>query len=75
MGVLSNRLQAVKQSKSNVMWSLAGSAWQESAIARIDYKGSPAHMSIGKLVSWINNNVITVQEAEAQFVTLLGKGN
>jgi hypothetical protein len=42
---------------------------------RIDYKGSPAHMSIGKLVTWINNNVITVAEAEAQFVTLLGKGN
>lgn len=75
MGVLSNRLQAVKESKPVVMYSVSGAAWQESALARIDYKGSPAHMSIGKLVTWINNNVITVAEAEAQFVTLLGKGN
>lgn len=74
MSTLTARLNASKIEKtSEVMYSVDGAKFQEWAINRIDAKGSAAHLSIGKLVTMINNNVITVAEAESKFTALLVK--
>ena len=69
MSALMNRLNAVKTSEK--MYSVDGAKFQEWAINRIDYKGSSAHLMIGSLVTAINNNQISVNEAETRFQAAL----
>jgi hypothetical protein len=71
MSALTERLAASKAKSQPVMYSASGAMWQESALARIDFKGSAAHLSIGRLVTAINNNMISVECADREFVSLL----
>lgn len=73
MTSLTARLQAVKNQTTEVMYSVAGATFQEWALNRIDYRGSEAHKSIGSLVTAINNNRMTVSEAQTRFTALLVK--
>lgn len=57
--------------KPEQAYSFVGALWQESAISRIDYKGSPAHQAIGRLVTQIHTGLIDAGTAEQQFVALL----
>lgn len=68
MSTLTARLNASKQ-----MYSVDGAKFQEYALSILDNKGSQAHQSIGALVTKINNNQITVNEAIAQYSALLSK--
>ena len=73
MSTLTARLAEInsKQNSTVVMWSADGANFQEWAINNIDYKGSVAHKLIGSLVTAINNNNISVENAKAQFVAAL----
>lgn len=72
MSALTARLNAVSAKKNDVvMYSVDGAMFQEWACNRIDFKGSPAHLSIGKLVTDINNNRLTVDAAKYAFTALL----
>lgn len=73
MTSLTARLAAVKNQNTEVMYSVAGATFQEWALNRIDYRGSEAHKAIGSLVTAINNNRLTVAEAQKRFTALLGK--
>ena len=54
-----------------VMYSAAGASFQEKALSILDYKGSAAHKMIGQLVTMINNNQISANDAYAQYVAAL----
>lgn len=71
MMTLSQRLAAVKTSKPEVMYTAEGANFQEFALSNLDFKGSVAHKSIGKFVTMINNNEISVESAKSQFIALL----
>jgi len=71
MSALSQRLAAVSQKNETKMYSVAGATFQEWAINRLDRKGSLAHSMIGGLVTAINNDQITVNEAESRFLAAL----
>jgi hypothetical protein len=71
MSLLSQKLNAVKTAEK--MYSVDGAKFQEWAINRIDFKGSAAHMIIGSLVTKINNSVVSVAQAEADFLSVLVK--
>lgn len=70
---LSQRLAAAKLNKPEVMYSAIGAEFQEWALSNLDCKGSIAHKSIGTLVTSINNNQISVENARNQFTALLSK--
>lgn len=70
MSLLSQKLNSVKNTEIK-MYSVAGATFQEWAINRLDRKGSTAHSMIGSLVTAINNNQISVNEAESRFVASL----
>ncbi len=72
MSALTQRLNAVKTAQtSEVMYSAEGAKFQEFAISNLDFKGSSAHKMIGGLVTDINNNRISVNEATAKFIAAL----
>lgn len=74
MTSLTARLNAVKQnSKPEVMYSVDGANFQEYALSNLDNRGSEAHKSIGKFVTMINNNEISIEDAKIQFTALLNK--
>jgi len=53
------------------MYSVEGATFQEKALGMLDYKGSEAHKLIGSLVTAINNNQISVNDAFAKFTAAL----
>lgn len=77
MSALTARLAKIENSNkqningNEVMYSAAGASFQEWAINNIDYKNSTAHKMIGSLVTAINNNRISVEDARNQFVAAL----
>lgn len=71
MSTLTARLNAVKNTNEVKMYSAEGASFQEYAINRLDRKGSDAHKMIGSLVTAINNNQISVNEATARFIAAL----
>lgn len=71
MSALSNAMKNYNNRQNENMYSVEGASFQEWAINRIDFKGSKAHMSIGKLVTDINNNRISVIDAKVEFTSLL----
>lgn len=73
MSKLTERLQNSKQNNSQVMYSETGAKFQEWAISILDSKNSIAHKSIGKFVTAINNNQMTVGAAEDAYIALLSK--
>lgn len=64
---------AVKYQTNEVMYSPTGASFQEWALRLLDAKGSVAHKSIGKFVTMINNNELTIGEAEELYFGLLSK--
>lgn len=62
---LTDRMNAVKNSKPEIMYSVAGANFQEWALSNLDNRGSIAHKSIGKFVTAINNNQITIESAKS----------
>lgn len=73
MSALTAKLAAVRNNNQQVMYSAEGAQFQEWALNNLDSKGSAAHMMIGKLVTMINNNQISVSDAVAQYSALLVK--
>lgn len=72
MSALSNAMKNYNnRQNAEIMYSVEGASFQEYCISILDAKGSKAHQAIGKLVTDINNNRISVIDAKAQFVTLL----
>lgn len=71
MTKLQARLQESKNSQN--MYSPAGASFQEWALRLLDAKGSTAHMSIGKFVTAINRNQMTIGQAEVAYMALLSK--
>ena len=73
MSTLTARLAEVtnKQNSTIVMWSADGANFQEWAINNLDHKNSVAHKLIGSLVTAINNNNISVENAKQQFIAAL----
>lgn len=61
------------QTSAEVMYSPTGASFQEWALRLLDAKGSVAHKSIGKFVTMINNNELTIGEAEELYFGLLSK--
>jgi hypothetical protein len=66
---LSARQSSVQSNVS--MYSAEGASFQEWALSRIDFKGSVAHQSIGRLVTDINNKNISVADAKNDFLSKL----
>jgi hypothetical protein len=71
MSTLSARLNEVKNSNTVKMYSVEGAKFQEVAINMLDRKGSAAHLMIGALVTAINNNQISVEDATSRFIAAL----
>jgi hypothetical protein len=59
-------------SRKSRMYSMAGASFQEWALRLLDHRGSVAHRSIGRFVSAINNGRMTIGQAEAAYMALLG---
>lgn len=71
MSTLTARLNAVKNETTIKMYSVDGANFQEYAINHLDRKGSKAHSMIGSLVTAINNNQISVEDATSRFIAAL----
>lgn len=71
MSALSQRLAEVSKKSEVKMYSVAGATFQEYALNHLDRKGSAAHLMIGSLVTAINNDQISVEDATARFVAAL----
>ena len=70
MSLLSQKLNEVKKNEIK-MYSVEGATFQEYAINHLDRKGSQAHGMIGSLVTAINNNQISVEDATVRFIAAL----
>ncbi len=55
------------------MYSMEGASFQEWALKLLDYRGSIAHQAIGRFVAAINNGRMTIGQAEAAYIALLGR--
>jgi hypothetical protein len=79
MGMLAQRLNNVNEtsvspaSAGTKMYTVEGAQFQERALNALDFKGSVAHKMIGSLVTAINNNQISVRDAEIKFASALVK--
>lgn len=68
-----NRMSKNSNQNSQSMYSVAGASFQEWALRLLDSKNSVAHKSIGKFVTAINNNEMTIGQAEVAYMSLLVK--